>query len=363
MWMVITDMTIKRFAPVLAAALLAALPLVAQQQPAVNEKIDVNLVLLDAVVTDRSGQQILGLDKDNFVVKEDGVPQQIDSVAYYTNRTLVTSTEENAAFKNEHIRSDRYFVVFLDKPQNGFLYDELIHARQALEKFVDQQMQPGDRMAIVGHDVRLKVYSDFSSDKTQLRKALNDAIRFSRGLTGKSGLATDSIMHNIDSSAMIDHTGNVYEGLQVLAEALRPIKARKQLILISPGILENGQSVFAGTPSESRFYKPMIQELNAADVTVSAINLDTQNPSLDPAVHDTLERVTADTNGTYYRNATNFATPLKNIEKDSSGYYLISYYTKKDPGRSGYQKVTVSLTNPEFRIKSREGYLFGPKEE
>jgi VWFA-related protein len=351
-------MNIKRFGSALAIAVLAALP-VAAQQPALHEKIDVNLVLLDATVTDHTGHQILGLDKDSFVVKEDGVPQQIDSVAYYTNRTLVTSTEENAAFKSEHILSDRYFVVFLDKPQDGIMADEVLRARHALEKFVDERMQPGDRLAVVGHDIRLKVYSDFSSDKAQLRGALNDAIRFGRGLSGDRNAPADSILHNIDSGAMMNHTGTVYEGLQILAEALRPIKGRKQLILISPGILENGQTIFGGAPSESRYYKPMMEQLNAADVTVSAINLNTRSQSLDPAIHDTLERVTADTNGTYYRNVTNFEAPLKSIEKDSSGYYLISYYTRKDPAASGYQKVTVSLTNPEFRVKSREGYLYG----
>jgi VWFA-related protein len=352
----------KRIVLTLAASLLAILPVAAQQQPALNEKIDVNLVLLDAVVTDHSGQQILGLDKDSFVVKEDGVPQQIDSVAYYTNRTLVTSTEENVSFKSAQILSDRYFVVFLDKPQNGLMIDDVIRARQSLEKFVDERMQPGDRMAIVAHDIRLKVFSDFSSDKRQLRKALNDAVRFGRGIMSSANAPNDSIMHNIDTGAMINRTGNVYEGLQVLAEALRPIKGRKQIVLISPGILENGQTVFGGAPTESRYYKPMIEELNAADVTVSAINLDTRGQSLDPAVHDTLERVTADTNGTYYRNAVNFESPLKSIEKDSSGYYLISYYTKKDPSAHGYQKVSVSLANPEFRVKSREGYLFGSQQ-
>lgn len=355
-------MTIRRIVPALAAALLASLPLAAQQQPAINEKIDVNLVLLDATVTDHDGRQILGLDKDNFMVKEDGVPQQIDSVTYYTNRTLLTSTGENVALKNAEIRSDRNFVVFLDKPQNGFLYDELIRARQAIENFIDQRMQPGDRMAIVAHDVRLKVYSDFSSDPKQLRKALNEAVRFGRGITDRSSPAPDSIMQNLDASSMINHTGNVYEGLQVLAEALRPIRGRKQLVLISPGILENGQTVFGGMATESRYYKPMIEELNAADVTVNAINLDTQHQSLEPAIHDTLERVTADTNGTYYRNVTSFEIPLKSIEKESSGYYLISYYTKKDPSASGYQKVAVSLTNPEFRIRSREGYIYGTQQ-
>ena len=41
-----------------------------------------------------------------------------------------------------------------------------------------------------------------------------------------------------------------------------------------------------------------------------------------------------------------------------SSYYLIGYYTKPKSG-SGYQKVSVAVKNPEFRIRARQGYSYG----
>jgi Ca-activated chloride channel homolog len=49
----------------------------AQQEPAVKLKIDTELVNLNVVVTDKSGQRVRGLVKDDFEVFEDGVKQEI----------------------------------------------------------------------------------------------------------------------------------------------------------------------------------------------------------------------------------------------------------------------------------------------
>ena len=65
----------KRLTPLFLLALLA-LPLHAQEPQKFGEKIDVNIVLLDAIVTDPHGNQILGLAKDDFVVRENGTAQK-----------------------------------------------------------------------------------------------------------------------------------------------------------------------------------------------------------------------------------------------------------------------------------------------
>src|SRR5712692_2199987 len=110
---------------------LLALPLAAQEPPKFGEKVEVNVVLIDAVVTDSGGHQILGLDKNDFVVKENGVEQQIDSVDYFTNRKLLNTPEEKAPFKVERVHEDRYFIFFFDKPSDSQLFDELALARRA----------------------------------------------------------------------------------------------------------------------------------------------------------------------------------------------------------------------------------------
>ena len=331
------------------------------QQPQFGEKVNVNLVLLDAVVTDSRGQQILGLDKDDFVVTENGSPQAIESVDYFTNRQLLSSPESKASFKAERIRDDRYFVFFFDKPSDSQFFGRLAVARRAAAEFIDKQMKPGDRVAIVAHDVRLKVFSDFTTDKQQLKRALDEAATFSRGLqTASSASATGpSILRNIDLTRMIGGTGTVYEGLEVLADSLRPIQARKDVILFSIGIVEPGEDIRGGMViNTSRFYDPMIGALNRADVSVYTVNL-LDNPNQPPFVHQTLERIAADTNGEYFRFNTSFTSALRRIENITNGYYLISYYTKKPASDRGFQKVNVAVKNRDFRIRARPGFSYG----
>jgi VWFA-related protein len=345
-----------------AALLLASLPLFAQQtKPAYGEKVDVNVVLVDATVTDAKGNQILGLGKDDFTVTENGQPQAIESVDYFTNRKLLTDREQNAAFKVERVREERYFVFFFDKPEQGQLFDRIRQARDAAANFVDHEMRAEDRVAIVAHDVRLKVFSDFSADKAQLHKALDEVLTFGLGRK-KSDAAVDaspSILAAINGKKMMSGSGTVYEALNVLADALRPIKARKDLVLFSAGIVEPGEEVRDGLVlTRSRYYDPMIHALNASNVSVYSVNLQHTGGDL-PFIHQTLQSIAVDTNGEYYRNNISFTGPVHRVEEANSGYYLLSYHTQKPAGTKGYQKVNVVLKNRDFRLKAREGYVYG----
>jgi VWFA-related protein len=347
---------LKRFA--IAVTALVALSAFGQNpppnQPRFGENLDVNLVILDAVVTDSRGRQILGLDKDNFVVKENGVIQPIESVEYFTNRTLLNSTEENAPFKVERTHDERYYIFFFDKPEEGQLWDRLARARNAAKDFVNA-MKPGDQVAVVAHDVRLKVYSDFTSDKAQLVRALDDVASNGRGLMSGTG----PMLKTIDGDRMMKETGTVYEALDLVGDAVRGIRGRKDLILLSPGIVDNSQQIANGmVMNESRYYRPMIDSLNAANVTVHALNIQEDYTSL-PFIHQTLQQIAGETNGEYFRNVVTFGPLLKQIERETNGYYVITYYAHHPRGTTGFQKVKVSLTNPEMRVKARTGYSYG----
>lgn len=347
----------------LAAALLLALPVLAQQpQPApFGEKVDVNLVLIDAIVTDNKGSQILGLDKDDFVVKENGVAQPIDAVDYFTNRRLLNAPEQSAPFKVERVNEARYFVVFFDKPQEGQLFDQLASARSTVRDFIKNRLQPSDQVAIVGHDVRLKVYSDFTSDKKQLLAALEASAMFGAGLTDAPKGDSPSILRGTSRTEMINRTGTVYEALDLLGDSLRSIRGRKNLILFSPGIIEPGETVEGGVVlSRSRYYEPMIHSLNASNVAVYPVQLQRNLAGNDvPAVHQTLEGLAAETSGEYFRYNTSFEPALKRIEQRNNGYYLISYYAHHPKGTSGYQRVQVATKSSDLRVQSREGYAYG----
>lgn len=341
----------------LALVLTLAVPAAAQQQRPFGERLDVNVVLLDVVVTDREGHQILGLEKDDFIVKENGVRQPIDSVDYFTSRRLLTDPEEKLPFKIEQVKEERYVIFFFDKPDGGALFDQIARARRSVEQFIDRDMGNADKVAVVGHDVRLKVYTDFTSDKQQVRRALKEVTSFSNGLTKPAGVSGPSILGNIDLDDMVKRTGTVYEALDLLADSLRPIRGRKNLVLFSAGIREPGEEVRNGVLlNESRYYQPTVDALNAANVTVYAANL---TQATEPAAHQTLERITSATNGEYYRLAVSYDPVIEQVEKATGGYYLLTYRMQKPAGAKGFQKVDVSVKNPEFRVKARAGYLYG----
>lgn len=331
----------------------------AQQQP-FQEKIDVNAVLLDVVVTDARGNQMLGLGKDDFIVKENGVRQEIDSVDYLTNRTLLTTTEQAAPFKVERVKENRYLVFFFDKPTDpGVLFDQLTVAREAAKDFIDDEMQPTDRIAILGHDTRLKIYSDFTSDKKQLKAALNDATRFSNGILKAPSTEGPSILNNIDTDAVMNRTGTVYEAIDLLADSLKSIPARKNLVLFSPGIMDHEEALHASEMLFVRSSKldPMLESLNGANVSVYGVQLQ-RNAAPNPIFHQRLMEMADTTGGRYFQFNTNFKSPLRQIENANSGYYLITYRSRHPKGDHGYQKVDVSVKNPEFKVVSRAGYQY-----
>ena len=61
----------------------------------------------------------------------------------------------------------------------------------------------------------------------------------------------------------------------------------------------------------------------------------------------------------YFPNVLHFKTPIADVAKETSGYYLVSYRAEHLTGLRGFQKVEVTLANPEFKVTARKGYRFG----
>lgn len=336
--------------------LLSSFSLAAQTPaaPEFEEEVDVNLVLIDAIVTDSGGDQILGLGKEDFVVREDGVVQEIESVDYYTNRRLLTSPEAKAEFDVERVQEPRYFIFFFDKfsgpsPIEGF-DNELWRAVRASKEFVEEELLEEDYVAVLGHDARLEIYTDFTRDQSRILEALEQARRFGSG--NFKAAEGPSIVENLDQSAVRD-SGWVWDGIELLGQALQPIRGRKVMLMFSPGLFGRTGGL---TPLEDQYYDPMVQALNAANTSVYGLNLVPEVGSSIGVMN--LTRLVDDTGGDYYRHPVNYLKPLQNIENRNNGYYLITYRSEKPEDEHGYQEVDVSVKNPEFRVEARDGYVY-----
>src|SRR5258708_37638147 len=136
-----------------------AAPPANQQQPPPPQppvfRTGTNQVRVDVTVLDRKGEPVTNLTKDDFDVREDGIPQAIDTIklieangeAPLDDTSLPIRSPQHAAV--EAARDDiRVFVIFWDEYHIGQMVPA-IRAREALTNFVQFAFGPTDLVALM----------------------------------------------------------------------------------------------------------------------------------------------------------------------------------------------------------------------
>ncbi|HET9359680.1 MAG TPA: VWA domain-containing protein, partial [Vicinamibacterales bacterium] len=163
----------------------------AQQAPRATFRSDVELVVVDVVVRDRSGNAVRGLTAADFEVREDNRPQQIvsfDVEEVTTERapdspgppvlavgTQGVTTERAPApepepVKREDLAGRRLIVLLFDL--SSMQPEELTRAGKAAVEYLDTQMAEADLVAVATVDVALNVVADFTGDREQVKAAM-----------------------------------------------------------------------------------------------------------------------------------------------------------------------------------------------
>ncbi|HEX8137329.1 MAG TPA: VWA domain-containing protein [Pyrinomonadaceae bacterium] len=171
-----------------------------QQQQGGEDVVTVttNLVQVDVVVLDKDGRQVTNLRPEDFEVQEDGKRQAITNFAYISvdaatspERNLATATPSagpNAPtvapppLRPEQVRRTITFVV----DDLGLSFESIGYVRQALKKFVDEQMQPGDQVAIIRSSGNVGVLQQITTNKQQLYAAIEQVRYYPMGRSGLS---------------------------------------------------------------------------------------------------------------------------------------------------------------------------------
>ncbi len=152
--------------------------------------VEVPLVNLDVVVADEKGDIFTGLNKANFRVSEDGVPQPITN--FSTPEAPITS------------------VLLVEFSTRGYG----LFARNAVRwgyEFV-QQLKKDDWIALVSFDMRTRIEVDFTQDKRAVMSYLSQMII--------GGF----------------HESNVFDALMETLDNMRDVKGRKSVVLLASGI-------------------------------------------------------------------------------------------------------------------------------
>ncbi len=374
-------------------------------------RITVNLVQVDAVVTDSKGRHVTNLQPADFEILEDGRPQTITNFSYiFTAKPL--GIEAQAAtppavpgvpavppvrLQPEQVR--RSIVILVDDLNTAFA--DMVYVRQALNKFIDHDVNPGDLVAVLHTSGGLGVRQQFTNDKRVLHADVN-ALRYY--LPGGVGLDFDSVSWVPTGSDRFAHrdkneleavrkdfeaagghesqmaaSSGTMDALEYVLGGLRDLPGRKAVFLVSDGI---------PFPSEQRLRElaDLANRSAAVVYTVGAQGLPTL--SVDASVgpppanvnfqgwlenmQDTMRAAYVDsrwpmeylaqqTEGLCLHDNNDLAGGMHEMMDDLSGYYLIGYKPpaatfKEDKAGRGYHRIQVKVKVKGLRVRTRPGF-------
>ncbi len=267
------------------------------QEPVV--RISTRLVQIDAIVTDKQGNHLENLSPEDFVLTVDGKPQPIEYLKLVRlvepQRAEPSTIEKTPTLTKmptrriEEQKVRRTIALVVD--DLGLSFSSTLYAKDALKKFIAEQMREGDLVAIIRTSGGFGIYQQFTSDKQILyaaidrlkfalngRKALPFTLSSTSSLMGKNeGFKTDAEkyhearnaqgMPNLDvlddpkqaairDSALQQRVTDAAEkdvfnyresiftygtlgALNQIVRTLRPLPGRKVAIVLSDGLLLN----------------------------------------------------------------------------------------------------------------------------
>lgn len=151
-------------------------------------RISTDLIQIDVTVTDKNGKAVSGLGLDDFEVFENGEKQKLSAAHFMTKSVggaVVSGASapakpsanqvggSQAQIKPESVR--RTVAIVVDDFTMSFA--SVYYVRVALRRFVEQQMQSGDLVAIIRTSGSVGALQQFTSDKRVLLAAI-DSIRW-----------------------------------------------------------------------------------------------------------------------------------------------------------------------------------------
>src|ERR1017187_8747953 len=184
------------FGALIAFGQQAPVPAPNPEKSGVVFSVTSTLVQVDAVVTDGKGRNIADLAPGDFQVLIDGKPQPLTHFSYVRLSTEAPTTASvpaaktgtvlppppSAQLRPEDVR--RTVVLMVD--DLGLSFESMAFVRSSLRKFIENQLQPGDLVAVLRTGSGSGALQQFTADKRVLLSVI-DGLRWNPH--GRSGIS------------------------------------------------------------------------------------------------------------------------------------------------------------------------------
>jgi VWFA-related protein len=394
------------------AALLCAATALAQQPqpqpstevPKLTETMDIRVINVDVVVTDKKGNPIPGLTKDDFDLYENGVPKKISNFYEVEGKKAVNVAITPApdakpvAAQREEIPENmrRRIIFYIDNLSLAPFNRNRVF--KEMKEFAKTVLRPGDEAMVATFNRSMKIRLPFTRDPGAIQTTLDTiAGESAMGISNRSEShdvikriqdddnLDDAIAQARSYSESVNHDlRQSVESLNALMSTLAGVEGKKILVLTTEGFQMqpgremfylidevgrekgwNGSTMLEGmTFDASSQIQSIAKTANANGITLYTIHaggLGAANEGMmadqqkatpyivsQTAVSnstDSLQLMADMTGGLASINTNNYAKAFKDIARDLDAYYSLGY-------RAGTERVDRQR-NLDVRVKNR----------
>lgn len=278
---------------VVGLSLVLSLEVAARRQSA-QFTARTDLVEVYATVTDDRGRWVTDLQRDEFVVSEEGEPQRVEAFAAGDQPVAIAL----AIDRSFSMQGDR-----LAAAQRG--------GRQLLWELGDQDRA---MLVAIGSDVEVAV------PLTNDRRAVDTALQ---GLDAWGSTA-------------------LHDAVITAFDAIEPAPGRRALVLVSDGMEKHSQ----------RSADEVLARVRASDVLAYPIAVERRVTTL----FAQLAALTGG-RAQRIRNAGDLPSAMRRIASELRHQYLLGYQPTRPPRTGEYRRVQVRVTRKGLQVRARAGYL------
>jgi VWFA-related protein len=385
--------------PVLTLAFAVTASPAAQDAP--TFRTATRLVVQTVTVTDQAGHPIEGLTAADFLVTEDGIPQEIAFLEYQRLRgeagavpapvaappprlsdlPPLTQTDLPSTLHPDARFRDRRLLIFYFDPSSLGSDADRYRAFEGALRFTRDHMDPADLVAVMSYSGgAVRVRQDFTDDREQLEEVLLRLLH-DDDLDGDGFPDTlDDIgtpFGQNDAEFNVFNTNRQLSALQTAVTTLRPLPEQKTLLYFGSGLRLNASENLAQlratinaavranvtiNPIDARGLVAMAPLGDATRRSPGGIGMFTGALATAAVTNlqrsqDTLYALARDTGGRALFDSNDLAAGIVQAAQAVTSYYILGYYSTNADRDGQFRRVRVTLADGRrAELSYREGY-------
>jgi VWFA-related protein len=345
----------------LSIALLALgdAPLRSQQQQGPAISVDVKMVSMLAAVRDKHGHLVNNLNKDDFVVEQDGHPQTITYFAQESNLPLTLG-----------------LLVDTSMSQRRVLDQE----RSASHAFLDHVLREDKDKAFVIHfDYEVELLQDLTSSRQKLEASLDALGEPEFAQTGGGGSGRGSSSGGGRGSSGRGGGGTLLYDAVYLAsnELMKKQQGRKALIILSDGVDRGSKETLQNSIETAQRADTLVYSILFADKEgygngggyggghgggggggMGGGGHRRYPQESRPDGKKVLEQISRETGGRFFEVSKKQSIDeiYTALDEELRNQYGLGYVPDKADIAPGYHKIHVTVKQKDLVVQTREGY-------